>query len=283
MTTQLTITSPDGTVLTAYDHGNPDAPTLVCVHGWPDDHTLWDAVVPLLSDRFHVVTFDNRGAGESEAPRGLSAYRLERLAEDLAAVAEAVSPKAPVHLLAHDWGSILGWHRVTDPGAHDRVASFTSISGPDLDLAGRWMRGGGRAAVSQLLHSWYVIAFQLPVLPEVAVRTGLVDRALGLMLGAGAPRPSGGRREQRQGLQLYRANMLPRLARPRPRTTVVPVQVLAPQDDPAVTPALQAGTAELAAGDLRVRALPGSHWVPVSHPGLVAQLTAAFVEEIEAR
>jgi pimeloyl-ACP methyl ester carboxylesterase len=283
VTTQLTITSPDGTALTAYDHGNPGAPTIVCAHGWPDDHTLWDEVAELLAERFHVVTFDNRGAGESDAPGGLSAYRLERLAEDLVAVADAASPGRPVHLLGHDWGSIIAWHRVTDPAAHERVASFTSISGPDLDLAGRWMRRGGRAAASQLLHSWYVMAFQLPVLPELAVRTGLVDRAMGVMLGDGAPRPSGGRREQQQGLRLYRANMLPRLARPRPRTTDVPVQVLSPQDDPAVTPALQAGAAELAATDLRVRAVPGSHWVPVSSPRLVAQLTASFVDEVEAR
>lgn len=283
MTTRLTIESPDGTSLAAYDHGRPDAPTIVCVHGWPDDHSLWDEVVPLLADRFHVVTYDNRGAGESDVPSGRAAYRLERLAEDLAAVCDAVSPRRPVHLVGHDWGSILAWHRVTMPGARDRIASFTSISGPDLDLAGRWMRQGGRAAASQLLHSWYVMAFQVPVLPELAVRTGLVDRAIGLMLGDGAGRPSGDRRDQRQGLQLYRANMLPRLARPRQRTTDVPVQVLAPQEDPAVTPALQAGAAELAATDLRVRAVPGSHWVPVSHPRLVAQLTASLVDEVEAR
>jgi len=280
--TPLTITSADGTTLAAYDHGNETAPTLVCVHGWPDDSTLWDEVVPLLAGRFHVVTFDNRGAGASAAPAGRSAYHLDRLAEDLAAVADAVSPDRPVHVLGHDWGSIYGWHHVTSEQAGDRVASFTSISGPSLDRAGAWIRTGGRDALYQLASSWYVMAFQVPVLPELAIRAGVVDRVIDLMVGESA-HPSGGRREMQQGLGLYRANFVPRLLRPRPLSTDVPVQVLTPQDDPAVTPAVQVGAATAAAGDLRVRAIPGSHWVPRSHPKVVAQLTASFVGDVEAR
>lgn len=283
MTSQLSITCSDGTRLAAWDHGRPsaEAPTLVAVHGWPDDHTIWDGAVARLRDRFHVVTYDVRGVGRSDVPRGRSAYRLEQLADDLAAVIDAVSPGRPVHLLGHDWGSIQTWHHVTSDRAPGRVASFTSISGPDLDLAGRWIRSRDRGTLKQLAHSWYIFYFQLPLVPELSVRTGALDRLLPRVVGPGAPLPSGSRSDQRNGLALYRANMVQRVVlAPRRRSTDVPVLVLTPTDDPVVTPEVQAGAAGLGASDLRVRAIPGSHWMPLSHPEVVAEQVSAFVAEV---
>lgn len=34
------ITATDGVTLRVYESGPPSAPTVVCVHGYPDDHTL---------------------------------------------------------------------------------------------------------------------------------------------------------------------------------------------------------------------------------------------------
>jgi haloalkane dehalogenase len=42
-------------------------PTVVLAHGFPDDHHLYDRVVPLLAGR-HVITFDWLGWGESDTP-----------------------------------------------------------------------------------------------------------------------------------------------------------------------------------------------------------------------
>lgn len=86
------VTSTDGLLLRVYESGQQGAPTVVCVHGYPDDHTVWDAVAVELAARYHVVSYDVRGAGESGKPRGRRAYRLDQLAVDLAAVVEAVSP-----------------------------------------------------------------------------------------------------------------------------------------------------------------------------------------------
>ena len=49
--------------IAVYEQGNPHGPTVVLAHGWPDSHIVWDNVVPLLVDRFRVITYDNRGAG----------------------------------------------------------------------------------------------------------------------------------------------------------------------------------------------------------------------------
>jgi pimeloyl-ACP methyl ester carboxylesterase len=42
-------------------------PAVVMAHGFPDDHHLYDRVVPLLAGR-HVITFDWLGWGESDTP-----------------------------------------------------------------------------------------------------------------------------------------------------------------------------------------------------------------------
>jgi pimeloyl-ACP methyl ester carboxylesterase len=99
------IDSSGGVRIAVYEEGNPDGPTVVMVHGWPDSHVVWDGVVPLLADRFRIVRYDNRGVGKSTAPKRVSAYTMSCYADDFAAVIAAVAPGDPVHVLAHDWGS----------------------------------------------------------------------------------------------------------------------------------------------------------------------------------
>ncbi|MQA15323.1 MAG: alpha/beta fold hydrolase [Pseudonocardiaceae bacterium] len=103
----------DGVLLQVHESGRRGGPTVVCVHGYPDDHTAWGGVAAELAPRYHVVSFDVRGAGGSGQPRNRAAYRLDQLAADLTAVIDAASPDRSVHLLAHDWGAIQVWHALT--------------------------------------------------------------------------------------------------------------------------------------------------------------------------
>ncbi len=48
----------------------------------------WGTLPARLAERFRVVTFDNRGTGRSEAPRG--GFRVRDLADDAAAVLDAL-------------------------------------------------------------------------------------------------------------------------------------------------------------------------------------------------
>ncbi|GAA2794159.1 SDR family oxidoreductase [Saccharopolyspora taberi] len=287
-----TVTTDDGISLAVWEKGDPSKPTVVAVHGYPDNHAVWDGVVAELSDRYRVVTYDVRGAGESSAPRARSAYRLDRLVADLVAVLDAVSPDQPVHLLAHDWGSIQAWHAVTEEQLRSRFASFTSISGPCLDHAGSWMRAKWRRptprnlrqVLTQLAFSGYIGFFQLPVLPELAWRTGAMTKLLSNVErfdpAAGEPvRPAVS--DGVRGLALYRANMLNRLGSPGVRRTSVPVQVLAPAGDPFVSTPLQTAARQWT-GDLRFRRLPGGHWLPRTRPEVVARCASELVEHVES-
>jgi NAD(P)-dependent dehydrogenase (short-subunit alcohol dehydrogenase family)/pimeloyl-ACP methyl ester carboxylesterase len=274
----------DGVPLRVHESGQRGAPTVVCVHGYPDDHTLWDDVAAELAQRYHVVSYDVRGAGESGKPRGRQAYRLDQLAQDLAAVLDAVSPDRPVHLLAHDWGAVQAWHAVTGPWLTGRVCSYTSISGPCLDHAGHWFRArlrrptprALRELIIQLVSSWYITFFQLPLLPELVWRTGLAQRALGLSDGAASPAVA----DAVNGVQLYRANMFPRLMTPGPRRTDVPVQVLAPRRDPFVSRSLQTDIRRWVP-NLAVRELPGGHWLPRTQPQIVVRCASELIDDAE--
>lgn len=277
--------------LAVFESGDPSAPTVLLVHGYPDTHAVWDQVVERLADRFHVVTYDVRGAGVSSVPRGLAAYRLPRLAEDLFAVVSAVSPDRPVHLVAHDWGSLQSWEAVTEPGAEKYLASYTSISGPCLDQVGHWMRRRVTSptpknlgqALGQLAHSWYIFAFHLPVLMPLLFRLVLAPR-WGKMLerfedipaDLATPTPTFVD-DAVNGIALYRANMLPRLLFPRPRSTEIPVRVIQPEGDHFVRAQLTEDL-ERWVSRLDRRSLPAKHWAQVTHPDEIAKLVVEHIE-----
>jgi pimeloyl-ACP methyl ester carboxylesterase len=273
----LRVVSTDGAGIAVYEAGDPANPTIVAVHGYPDNHTVWDGVVERLADRFHVVTYDVRGAGESEKPRPRAAYRMPQLVDDFTTVINAMSPDAPVHVLAHDWGSIQSWAAVTDPRLAERIASYTSISGPSLDHAGAWLRdlrAHPRRSLRQFAHSYYILLFQLPLLPELAARRGLISRGVQRAGGAITEQTA---QDAAHGVQLYRSNMLTRMGRPRPVGTDIPVQVLAPEKDPFATTALQFEAPAPFVPNLTTRTIAGGHWVISQRPELIARLTAEFV------
>ncbi|WP_255948150.1 SDR family oxidoreductase [Streptomyces odontomachi] len=279
-----------GVSLAVYEQGDPAAPTVLLVHGYPDTHHVWDDVAAELAVDHHVVRYDVRGAGDSDAPSGTAGYRLDLLADDLYAVADATSPGRPVHVVAHDWGSIQSWEAVTDPKAVERIASYTTMSGPCLDHMGYWLRRRLHRPtprhlwqlVSQALHSWYIYLFHVPVVAPAVWRLGLARNWGTLLRVREGVRPRPGHphttlaADAVRGIRLYRANMLPRLRKPRPRPTAVPVQVITLTKDSFVSPALTEGL-EQWAPHLWRRELPATHWSALLQKGpVVANLIREF-------
>ncbi|WP_099021915.1 SDR family oxidoreductase [Mycolicibacterium palauense] len=280
--------------IAVYEEGDPDGPTLVLVHGWPDSHVLWDGVVPLLRDTFRIIRYDNRAVGESSGPAHHSGYTMARYADDFAAVIAATSPAEPVHVLAHDWGSTAIWEYLSRPGADDRVAAFTSVSGPSGDHLNRYVMGGLKRpyrprrflrSLAQLSRLSYMGAFSVPVLAPAAVRLfvaeKMVTRSLRRRDGIPAEHIHHGpayRDDAANSLKVYRANFFRSFASARNDHYVrTPVQLIVNTRDPFVRYYIFDETPRWVPRLWR-RDIASGHWAPMSHPQVLAQAVAELAE-----
>jgi NAD(P)-dependent dehydrogenase (short-subunit alcohol dehydrogenase family)/pimeloyl-ACP methyl ester carboxylesterase len=284
-----------GIELAVVEGGDRDRPTIVFVHGYPDTKELWDDVLAGLGDRFHLVAYDVRGAGGSQAPRGPAAYGFERLAADLDAVVSELAPRSSFHLVGHDWGGIQGWEFATSERFDGRLQSFTTIAGPSLDqvsaaAGGALRRGRLLDWLGRVRRSWYVLALCIPGGPTLAWRGALaggrwrwwlrtVER---LPVGGGYPLASMAA-DGLHGANLYRRNLPPRILRPRrPAPARVPVQVIVPSGDHFISPDYYEAADRATPAGLRRRTVAGSHWSPRARPELLARWIGEFVSDVEA-
>src|ERR1700761_5744791 len=94
--TTSNITASDGVTLAVHRYGeiDPQRPTILAIHGYPDNHHVWDGVAEELRQRypgqFNVAAYDVRGAGESSRPASRSGYRFEQLVSDIGAVIDSL-------------------------------------------------------------------------------------------------------------------------------------------------------------------------------------------------
>jgi pimeloyl-ACP methyl ester carboxylesterase len=107
--------------------GPQDAPPVILLHGFPESHRTWRALVPLLSDRLRLIMPDQRGFGDSDRPQEVEAYRTENLLADLSALADALGLDR-FALVGHDWGGAIAWAAAIrgDP----RVSRLAIINSP---------------------------------------------------------------------------------------------------------------------------------------------------------
>ncbi|MFF4491242.1 SDR family oxidoreductase [Streptomyces sp. NPDC001544] len=284
-----------GVELCVAELGDPDLPTVVLVHGYPDSKEVWSEVAARLAGRFHVVLYDVRGHGRSTAPRPLrGGFTLEKLTDDFLAVVDAVSPDRPVHLVGHDWGSVQSWEFVTVKRAEGRIASFTSMSGPSLDHFGHWInarvkRPTPRRAVQVLgqgARSWYVYLLHAPALPELAWRSPLAKQWPRILRRVeklpGDDYPTGSLpTDAAHGAWLYRDNVPFRLRRPRPDAYAhAPVQLITPLEDVFLSQRLY-DDLEQWVPRLTRRTLPAGHWIPRTRPDRLAAWIEEFVTGVE--
>ncbi|MYZ48538.1 alpha/beta fold hydrolase [Propylenella binzhouense] len=156
----------DGVSLAVTVAGPSDGPLVVLLHGFPEGAYGWRRQVdPLAEAGFRVAVPDQRGYGDSGKPEEVAAYGMSRLAADAAAVADHLGA-AEFDLVGHDWGGVVAWWAAAR--YRERVRRLVILNAPHPVAMPRY----ARRHRSQLVRSWYVAFFQLPVLPEWALSRG---------------------------------------------------------------------------------------------------------------
>jgi esterase len=115
------------------DFGNASAPPLVCIHGLTANAHSFDGIAPQLAGRYHVMSVDVRGRGDSQwAP--VSEYILPAYVNDLNGMLDSL--KIPrTSLIGTSMGGMISMtFAVLFPGKVEKIV--LNDIGPEIDPAG---------------------------------------------------------------------------------------------------------------------------------------------------
>ncbi len=273
-----------------YVEAGPDGgPLVVLLHGFPEFWYAWREQIPALAAAgFRVVAPDMRGYNTSEKPPGVRAYRIETLVADVAGlIAHVAAPGAArAAVVGHDWGGGVAW--ATAMRRPDVVRKLVILNAPHPGALLRQYRRDP----AQLLRSWYIFAFQVPVLPELLFALGdyamlrRVFRTEPVRPGAFAAEDIRRYRDafaqpgaRTATIHYYRAAVRrdPRTAASDVRPIAAPTLLIWGMNDPYLGPGLTENLGEWVP-NLRVERLPGaSHWVQHDEPERVNALLREFL------
>jgi pimeloyl-ACP methyl ester carboxylesterase len=128
------VISPDNVKIATYEFGDPDAPTVVAVHGFASSAlvnfhaTGW--IRDLVRAGFHVIAIDQRGHGASDKPLDPRSYTMELLVADVLQVLDTFMLDE-VDYVGYSLGARVGWQSATEMPSRIKRAVLGGI--PDGD------------------------------------------------------------------------------------------------------------------------------------------------------
>jgi pimeloyl-ACP methyl ester carboxylesterase len=99
----------DGVNIFYREAGPKDAPTLLLLHGFPSSSRMFEALIPLLADKYHLVAPDYPGFGLSDSPPPSQyAYTFDHIADTVDHFTEAMK-LTRYSLYLQDYGGPVGF------------------------------------------------------------------------------------------------------------------------------------------------------------------------------
>lgn len=262
--------------------GDPSAPVLVLLHGWPDTGRGWDHLAPLLVDRYRLVIPDNRGFGKSALPVGTDNYRMSLLLGDVRGLIEWTGASR-VSIVGHDFGSALAWQAGTF--LTDRLHRIVCLAAPHPQRMHEFA-GDPR----MLKRAFYVWLLNLGEQGESVLTAGGFERFADWIFGDVITD------DERQAYidewsepgrftamaEWYRATYRPSLLDPiididlPPVTT--PVRYVHGLNDWAFLPEMASGSGRYVDAEYDETSLESSHWMIRTHTHEVANLITDWLD-----
>lgn len=259
-----------------------EGPLMLMLHGFPEFWYSWRKQIPVFAQRYKVVALDLRGYNESDKPADPQAYRMSELVEDVRGVIQGLGYSRCV-LVGHDWGGAIAWNFAD---AHPYLLERLII----LNLPHPAKFAAGLRLPQQLLRSWYVFFFQLPLLPEAALQWNDYQAIATILSSTAAHKAAftaadleayktaaSQRGALTAMLNYYRHAFQEGLFKRQWDVLKVPTLMIWGVKDPALGVELTYNTANLVE-NLRIEYLPDcSHWVQQEQPERVNALMEAFL------
>lgn len=261
---------------------------VILLHGFPEFWYSWRYQIPALAQHFKVVVPDLRGYNDSDKPS--SGYDLDSLAEDIRGLIESFGYQR-AHLVGHDWGGTIACHLAqTLPQYLDRLALLNAAP-PQRFL---------REMVSnldQLRRSWYVLAFQVPGIPEWLIQQNLKEVVKNLFQGQAIRKGAFSKEETQMyhtalakpgvvaaALSYYRHMLSPwnwaREWTTSPSPITAPTLVLWGEDDVLLSPTLTEGLDQLIKAPFKLTRVPQcGHWIQQEVPQTVNRELLSFLRQ----
>ena len=263
---------PTGVTLHVAEAGDPAAPPVLAVHGWPQHWWMWRHVIAALSPTRRVICPDLRGLGWSGQPAD-GDFAKARFADDLLALLDVLGIER-AGLLGHDWGGWASW--LVALRAPARVERLMALS-----IVHPWPPR--RAAA---LNAWRTAYQPLLAAPRLGPRAAVAfaRAALGRSMDAAtaavyADVLEDPARAEASSL-IYRHFLLrdlPALAQGRGVAAGVelPVRMLLGRHDPAIHPS-QLGELARHVPGAELELVDGGHFIVDEQPELVADRARAW-------
>jgi pimeloyl-ACP methyl ester carboxylesterase len=126
--------------------GDPNAPTILLLHGLPTSSQMFRDLLPALADRFHLIAPDYVGFGHSDAPsRNEFTYTFDNLTAHVSGLVDVLGLTSYI-LYMQDYGGPIGFRLFTQ--RPERVEGFI------IQNTNAYMEGVGDAPKKALLPLW---------------------------------------------------------------------------------------------------------------------------------
>lgn len=259
-----------------------EGPLMLMLHGFPEFWYSWRHQIPEFASDYKVVAVDLRGYNDSDKPHNKSAYVMAEFVKDVKGIIQGLGYESCI-LVGHDWGGAIAWSfAYAYPEMVDQLIVM-NLPHPAKFVA-------GLRAPQQLLKSWYILFFQLPVLPEMLIKLSkyraiaaalqgmAVDKSIFTPADLAAYKDAAAKPGALTATINYYRNII-RGLRDRAKWGVleVPALMIWGENDLALGKELTYGTEDYVR-DFQIHYIPNcSHWVQQEKPQLVNSYMREFL------